>query len=212
MLTLYDYLPSQNAYKVRVLLNHLDRPYKQKMISIFEGEGRAASFQKVSPTGTVPAIKTESGVTIAESNAILVYLATDTQYLSSDPLTRAKTMQWLFFEGETVQGGIATLRHWIQTGKDKNRTPDILQSKRQLSMKALQILNNELDQNSFLGGNQYSIADISNFAYVHLAEEANLPLSSFPAVERWIDRVKQQDRFLAQTYPYSRDPFSHREL
>ena len=212
MLTLYDYLPSQNAYKIRLLLNHLDQPYQQELVGIFEGEGHSPEYRKISPTGTVPAIQTDSGFALAESNAILIYLASNTQYLPSEPTINAKVMQWLFFEGETVQGGIATLRHWIQTGKDKNRSNEMLEGKVQLGLKTLDILDRELHQNPYLAGEIYTIADIANYAYVHLAEEANLPLSRFGAIEKWIDRVRSQDRFLDKIYPYSIDPYSVREL
>ncbi len=212
MLTLYDYLPSQNAYKIRLLLNHLRKPYRTKLISIFEGEGQTEEFRAISPTGTVPAIELESGYTLAESNAILTYLAEGTAYLPDDALARAKVLQWLFFEGETVQGGIATLRHWVQTGKDKNRSRELIDSKRDLSLKALAILDHELDRNDFLGGNHYTVADMAVFSYVHLADEANLPLEDYEHVVQWIERVRSQDGFLAEMYPYSIDPHSVGEL
>lgn len=212
MITLYDYLPSQNAYKVRLLLNHLEQPYQTKIVSIFEGEGKTDAFKGISPTGAVPAIELENGNTLAESNAILVYLADGTDYLPDDQYLRAKVMQWLFFEGETIQNGIATLRHWVQTGKDKNRTSEILASKRDLCLKGLEILDKALSGQSFLVGDRYSIADISVFGYTHLADEAGVQLSNFLNVMRWIDRVRSQDRFLGEIHPYSIDPYSGREL
>ncbi|MCP4328396.1 MAG: glutathione S-transferase family protein [Alphaproteobacteria bacterium] len=212
MLTLYDYLPSQNAYKVRLLLNQLNRPYRTKMISIFEGEGQTEEFRKISPAGAVPAIELENGSALAESNAILIFLAEGSAYLPDDAFNRAKVLQWLFFEGETVQGGVATLRHWVQTGKDKKRSPELIAMKRDLSLKSLRILDRELSRNDFLGGNRYTVADMSVFAYVHLAGEANLPLEDYGHVVRWIERVRSQAGFLAETHPYSIDPYSVREL
>lgn len=212
MLTLFDYLPSQNAYKVRLLLNHLQQPYQTQIVSIFEGEGRTDGYRKISPTGTVPAIRLENGDTLAESNAILIYLAQGTQYLPEDSFLRAKVFQWLFFEGETIQSGIATLRHWIQTGKDKNRSRELLEDKRNLCLKSLAILNTELNSNKFLGGSQYTIADMAVFAYVNLAGQADLPLHEYANVMHWIDRVKSQTGFLTKMYPYSIDPYSTREL
>ena len=70
MITLYDYLPSQNAWKVRLLLNHLGRPYETRLVSIFEGEGQTSAYRQINPTGAVPAIRLEDGRTLAESNAI----------------------------------------------------------------------------------------------------------------------------------------------
>ena len=212
MITLYDYLPSQNAYKIRLLLSHLDQPYNTKIISIFEGEGQRQEFCEISPTGTVPAIELDDGRTLAESNAILMYLAQNSAYLPDDAFTRAKILQWLFFEGEVVQSGIATLRHWIQTGKDKNRTREIIKSKQALSIKTLKILNHSLCQHDFLCGSQYTVADMSVFAYVHLAEEANLPLKDYQHIIKWIERVSSQDGFLAEIFPYSLDPYSVGEL
>ena len=129
MLTLFDYLPSQNAWKVRQLLKHLDQPYKHVFVSIFEGEGQRAEFLAINPTGAVPAIRLEDGRTIAESNAILVYLAQGTPYLPGDTVEQAQVMQWLFFESDYIQASVATLRHWVLTGKDKNRSEDVLEGK-----------------------------------------------------------------------------------
>ena len=212
MITLYDYLPSQNAYKIRLLLQQLNIPYQTEIISIFEGEGQHQDYLKINPTGAVPAIRLEDGRTIAESNAILVYLAEDTPYLPTDTFHRAIVLQWLFFEGETVQATVATLRHWVLTGKDKNRRAEVLHSKRVGSLKALGILDDELARNKYLGGSDYTIADISVFAYVHKADEADLPLSSYKNIVRWIADIKSRDGFLDKAYPYSIDPNSTSEL
>jgi len=212
MLTLYDYLPSQNAWKVRLLLNHLEIPYNQKTVSIFEGDGHSEEYEAINPTGAVPAIQLDEGVAIAESNAILIYLATDTEYLPSTPVQKAQVLQWLFFESDYVQSSVATLRHWRLTGKVKNRTNEELSSKHGASIKVLTILDRVLGERCFLAGQQYTIADMSVYAYVHLAEEAGLSLKAFENIRHWIDLVQTQPRYLSVMYPYSIDPFSHREL
>ncbi len=212
MLTLYDYLPSQNAWKVRLLLNHLGRPYEQTLVSIFEGEGKSANYLAINPTGAVPAIQEEDGYTLAESNAILVYLASNTAYLPSETLYQAQVLQWLFFEADYVQSTIATRRHWMLTGKDKNRPGDTLTSQYHAAIKVLTVLNNRLGQSPFLAGPDYTIADMSVFAYAHLSDEAGLPLPDFSNIMRWIKAVRQQPGFLAETYPYSIDEYSYREL
>lgn len=212
MLTLYDYLPSQNAWKIRALLSHLNQPFTQTLISIFEGEGQHPDFLSVNPTGAVPAIRLDNGQTIAESNAILVYLARDTDYLPDDAVAQAQVLQWLFFESDYIQASVATLRHWVLTGKDKNRSADLLDSKRAASMKVLGILDTTLQKTEFLTGAQYTIADISVFAYTHLAAEAKLDLSGFPDLQRWIASVQSQPGLLTNVYPYSIDEYSFREL
>lgn len=212
MLTLYDYLPSQNAYKVRLLLNHLDRPYRTEMISIFEGEGRQEWYLAISPTGTVPAIKLEHGQTLAESNAILTFLAEGTQYIPDDPFGRAKVLQWLFFEADYVQATIATLRYWVLTNKCEKRPPELVKSKKDASLRTLAILDRQLATEPFLAGERYTVADMSIYAYVHLAADAELPLLSYSNVSNWIARVQSQDGFLRKTYPYSIDPNATGEL
>jgi glutathione S-transferase len=157
-------------------------------------------------------LRLEDGRVLAESNAILFYLAQATPYLPEDPFLQAKVLQWLSFEGDYVQSTVATLRHWVQTGKAARRPPDLVEAKRQGSQKVLGILERELATRPFLVESGYTIADMSVFAYVHLAAEADLPLPSFGHVTAWIERVQRQEGFLAETHPYSIDPFSEREL
>src|SRR3954468_11934331 len=143
MLTLFDYLPSQNAYKIRLLLNHLQQPYRTEIISIFEGEGQKPEYLAVNPTGAVPAIRLDDGRVLAESNAILQFLAEDTPYLPLGRYARARVAQWLSFEGNYVEPAIGTLRHWILTGKIARRSDQLVESRRNASLKALRILDHE---------------------------------------------------------------------
>lgn len=212
MLTLFDYAPSENAWKVRQLLQHLQRPYLTVTVSIFEGEGRSEAYQRISPTGTVPAIQLDDGRTMAESNAILFYLATDTPYLPHDAFGRAKVLQWLSFEQERVESVIGSLRYWTLTGKLEKRAPVLVEMKRSTGERSLDILNRELASRPFLTEHGYSIADISVFAYGSRAEEAGFSLQTYPHVRAWIERVKSQPGHLATMHPYSEDPHSAKEL
>ena len=106
MITLYDYLPSQNAYKVRLLLSHLDIPYRTVPVGIFAGEGQTAEYRAINPTGAVPAIRLDDGRVLAESLAILCYLAEGSRYLPADAVARAKVLQWLSFENDYLQNSI----------------------------------------------------------------------------------------------------------
>src|SRR3990167_9192982 len=110
MLTLYDYLPSQNAWKIRLLLNHLGLPHRTVQVSIFEGEGQSEAFRRINPTGKVPAIELDDGRTLAESNAILAFLADGSRYLPTDRFDRARVHQWLHFEQENIESVIGALR------------------------------------------------------------------------------------------------------
>jgi glutathione S-transferase len=211
MLTLYDYLPSQNAYKVRLLLHHLQLPFRTEIVSIFEGDGQRPEFLAVNPTGAVPAIRLGDGRVLAESNAILAYLAHGTPYLPQDPFENAKVHQWMSFEQDYVTA-IATLRHWTLTGKLARRPQALAARHHATGAKALGILDRELATRPFVAGERYTIADMSVFAYTHRAHEAGLPLASFAHVLAWIERVREQPGFLPACHPYSVDPFSSGEL
>lgn len=212
MLTLFDYLPSENAWKVRLLLNHLERPYRTEIVSIFEGAGRSDEYLAISPTGTVPAIRLDDGRTLAESNAILAYLADGTPYLPGDRFERAKVQQWLHFEQERVESVIGSLRYWKLTGKLARRPPALVELKRNAALRTLAILERELSTRSFLANDRYSIADMSVFAYGSRAEEAGIALAPYPHFRAWIARVQTQPGFLATMHPYSEDPHTVDEL
>ena len=150
MLTLYDYRPSQNAWKVRLLLNHLARPYETVEVSIFEGAGQAPAYRAVNPTGAVPALRLDDGRVLAESLAILCYLAEGTPYLPADAYERAKVLQWLSLENDYLQNSIGSLRFWKLTGK--RRPPELVEGKTQIALRCLRILDDALAGADFLVG------------------------------------------------------------
>ncbi|HUN48785.1 MAG TPA: glutathione S-transferase family protein [Stellaceae bacterium] len=212
MLRLYDYLPSQNAWKVRLLLSHLRLPYERVPVSIFEGESHREDFLAKNPAGAVPVLEVEPGRFIAESNAILCYLAENTPYLPAERLARAKVMQWLFFEQSYVEPQIGSLRYWTLTGKLARRSAEMIAAKRSASEKALAALERQLAMTPFLAGERYTIADMAVFAYAALAEEAGLDLAPYRAFRAWIARVAAEPGFLAERFPYAIDPHAEKEL
>jgi len=212
VITLYDYLPSQNGYKVRLLLSHLGCPYRAVLVPIFDGAGQAADFLAKSPSGAVPVLELEDGRVLPESNAILGYLAEGTPYLPGDAWARAQVHRWMYFEEDYIQNGLASLRHWCMTGKLARRSAEMIAAKRAVSEKTLRLLNRWLAERQFLTDAGYTIADMSVFAYVSRAHEADLPLSAYPGIDRWVARVRAQPRFLDTVYPYSIDPHSSLEL
>jgi glutathione S-transferase len=110
LLTLHDYLPSQNGWKVRVVLGLLQTPYRLREVSIFEGRSKTDAFLAMNPAGAVPVLELEDGRAIAESNAILDYLAQGSELLPADVYDRAKVQQWLCFEQYHVEPVIGSLR------------------------------------------------------------------------------------------------------
>ena len=212
MITLFDYLPSQNAWKVRLLLHQLGRAYNTVQVSIFEGAGRTPEFLRLNPTGKVPVLQLEDGRSISESSAILSFLADGTQFLPSDAFMRAKVHQWLSFEQEQVEMTIGSLRYWSMTGKLSKRDRTLVDGKRAAALRSLAILDEHLATNTFVAGEHYTIADIAIFAYGSRAGEAGLPLSDFRHFRNWIERVESQPNFLGTVYPYAMDPHSEKEL
>ena len=212
MMTLYDYLPSRNAWKVRQLLQHLSIAHRTVEVSIFEGGGRAPEFLALNPTGKVPVLQLDDGRALAESNAILAFLADGTPFLPSDPFARAKVHQWLSFEQENVEAVIGSLRHWVMTGKLARRAPDIVDAKRKGALRTLALLDHEFARRAFIAGDDCTIADIALFAYASRAEEADVSLAPFTAFRAWVARVEAQPGFLAVSHPYSIDPHSVGEL
>jgi len=212
MLRLYDYPPSQNAWKVRLLLNHLGLAYERVPVSIFEGESRSEAYLEKNPAGAVPVLEVEPGKCIAESNAILCYLAEGTPYLPQDRLERAQAMQWLFFEQSYVEPQIGSLRYWTLTGKLARRPEEMVAGKRAASLRALAALERHVACRRFLAAERYTIADMAVYAYSAHAEEAGLDLAPYPAFRAWRDRVEAQPGFLRERFPYSVDPHASREL
>jgi len=212
MLTFYDYLPSQNAWKVRALLHHLALPHRVEFVGIFEGHGRTPEFLAINPTGKVPALRLEDGRALAESSAILAYLADGTPYLPSDRYARAKVHQWLAFEQEQIEPVIGSLRYWTMTGKLARRSAELVDAKRAAGMRALALLDGELATRAFVAGDAYTIADIAVFGYASRAEEAGIALAPYANFRAWMARVEAQPGFLGEVFPYSVDAWSEGEL
>ncbi len=207
MLTLFDYLPSQNGWKIRVLLGLLGIPYDTRPVSIFEGESHTQAFLSLNPAGAVPVLGLEDGRAIAESNAILAYLAEGTPYLPHDRYDRAKILQWLCFEQYHVEPIIGSLRFWTLTGR-LERNGAMLAGKREAGIRTLTAMDRALDGADFLVGENLSIADVSVYAYSHRAEDCGFHLADYPAVSAWITRVRDAIGPDYPIHPYSVDPHS----
>jgi glutathione S-transferase len=191
---LYDSQISGNAYKCRLMLHKLDIPCERVKLDIDRKETRTPDFLAKNPNGRVPALELEGGVVLAESNAILWYLAEGTAYLPEDRLERAQTLQWMFFEQYSHEPNIATVRHWAHgpAPTTEERRMSIV-AKRALGYDALAVMDGHLRERRFFVGDRLSIADIALYAYTHVADEGGFDLSGYPAVLAWLDRVAAQD-------------------
>jgi glutathione S-transferase len=192
MLTLFDYLDSGNGYKVRLLLALLDIPYRRIECDIDKGETRTPEFLARNPNGRVPLLQFDDGACLAESNAILCYLAEDTPYLPSERLPRAQALQWLFFEQYSHEPHIATPRYIIRhLGRDHKRAAE-LPDRIERGHQALRVMETHLQTRTYFVGAHYTIADIALYAYTHVAHEADVDLAPYKHVQAWLARVAGQ--------------------
>ena len=196
MFKLYEYSPSGNCYKIRLLLTQLNLPFARIKIDILKRESRTPEFLVKNPNGRIPVLEIEQGQFLFESNAIMFYLSEETDFFPSDKFERAQVMQWLFFEQYSHEPFIATSRFWYMTGKAEEYQ-EALQQKQAPGYAALGVMEQHLEKNDFFVGDRYSIADIGLFAYTHVAPEGGFDLTGFPGIQSWIDRVKTQPGYIS---------------
>ena len=191
---LYNVAYSGNSYKVRLLLAQLGIPCEIVEVDILKSESRTAEFLKINPNGRTPVLD-DNGFILAESNAILAYLAKGTRFLPEDREKFALVFQWMFFEQYSHEPYIATSRFWLQHQPDSPEKSALLASKRDGGWAALKVMEDHLSKNDFFVGG-YSIADIALFAYTHVSHEGGFPLGDFPKIRAWIERVQAQPGFV----------------
>jgi glutathione S-transferase len=196
MLTLYDYLESGNAYKVRLLLHLRGIPFRRIELDILKRETRTPEFLAKNPNGRIPAVELEDGRVLFESNAILGYFAEGTEYAGRDAWERAQMLQWMFFEQYSHEPHVATLRFWHFAKLLPTKSAAEIEAKRAAGNAALAIMDAQLAQRAFFVGERFTIADIALFAYTHVAGEGGFELASHPHVQRWIARIEALPRFV----------------
>jgi len=189
---LYDFLASGNGYKVRLVLHQLGIPFELEEVDIARGESRTPAFLAKNPNGRIPVLELRDGTCLAESDAILWYLAEGTPLLPEDRLARAQVLQWMFFEQYSHEPYVAVARAWLHLfGLDDERRR-LLPQKQKGGYDALGVMEGHLASRSFFVAERYSIADVALYAYTHVAHEGGFDLARFPAVQRWLARVAAQ--------------------
>ena len=195
MLTLYDYMDSGNGYKVRLVLAQLGLPYKLVECDILKGETRTPEFLAKNPNGRIPTLQLEDGTHIAESGAIVWYLAEGTPLAPKDRKARAETLQWMFFEQYSHEPNIAVARFW------KHYLPKLtplqemdLPNRMKGGYAALDIMEKHLSTRPFFVDDRYGLADIALYAYTHVAHEGEFDLSKYSSIDAWLKRVAAQPK------------------
>ncbi|WP_448247339.1 glutathione S-transferase family protein [Thalassotalea agariperforans] len=197
MLKVYGDIQSGNCYKVKLLLALLNIEHQWCHIDILKQESQSPDYLAKNPNGKIPLLELDNGEFIAESNAILNYLADGTPLLPSDKLTRAKVLQWQFFEQYSHEPYIAVARFINKyLGLPEDRLADY-HSKQAGGNKALSVMEQQLAQTPYLVGDSLTIADISLYGYTHVADEGGFDLSKYPAILRWINNIQAQKNYLS---------------
>jgi len=199
MYRLYGMSGSGNCYKPRLLLAQLNVEFEWVEKDILKGETHFTEYLAMNANGKVPLLEIEPGQYLAESNAILWYLAENTPYLSGDRWLRAQALQWLFFEQYSHEPYLAVARFIRKYLPPDHARYAELPRLHQQGQQALGVMDRHLERHVFFAGEQYSIADIALYAYTHVAEEGGFDLSPFAAIRGWLERVRAQPRHLAMT-------------
>ena len=190
MYRLYDYLPSGNGFKVRLTLKYLELPYELIEMDILKGATRTPEFLAKNPNGRIPLLEIPGKGFLAESHAIISYLAEESDLIPYGRLDRARMWHWLCFEQYHIEPNIGTARYWVSIlKKSAAELGEKLVERRKNALDALRILDEALAGKSFLVNDRYSLADISLYAYTHVASEGGIALDRFPNVRAWIARV-----------------------
>jgi glutathione S-transferase len=146
--------------------------------------------REANPALRVPTLRLDDSRHLAESNAILWYLAEGTDLVPADRYERAQVLQWMFFEQYDHEPNIAVARFWLHLGEPSD--PQALAAKQEGGRRALSAMEGHLSASDFLVDDRFTIADIALYAYTHVASEAGIDLGPYPAVRAWLERVASQ--------------------
>ena len=194
---IYGDVHSGNCYKLKLLCSLLSIQHQWIDVDILKGESQTAEFLRMNPNGKIPLLVTDTDEYLAESNAILFYLAKNSHFLLQDDFQQAQILQWQFFEQYSHEPYIAVARFIARyLGLPEDRKAEY-ESKQTGGYQALDVMENQLQKNPFMIGNQCTIADISLYAYTHVANEGGFDLSRYPAILNWLKNIQSLSGYVA---------------
>src|SRR3979490_129276 len=182
MNTLYSMRRLGNSYKVRLALAQPQIPYRLVEVNILRGESRTPEFLAKNPSGQIPLLEVAPGRYIAESNAILWYVAGGTALAPEDRIDRAEALQWMFFEQHSLEPNIGAAYFWlalVRGGRELQQ--HALEDWMEQGYRSLRVMENHLKQHDYFAADRYTVADIAVYAYTHLARACDFDLTAFPA-------------------------------
>ncbi|HHJ19969.1 MAG TPA: glutathione S-transferase family protein [Gammaproteobacteria bacterium] len=181
---------SGNCYKIQLLLGFLHTDYQWASIDILAGETETDDFKAKNPNAKIPVLQIGEMQYLWESNAILHYLAEGSPFLPTDQYAHAQVLQWQFFEQYSHEPYIATARFiQLYLGLPEERQAEY-QGKQAGGYKALDVMEQQLAQSRYFIGEQPTIADISLYAYTHVADEGGFDLTPYTQIQRWFADIE----------------------
>jgi glutathione S-transferase len=187
-MTIFGDSISGNCLKVKFVADRLGLPYEWVEVSVLKGETRTEEFLAMNPAGQVPVVRFADSGVLAQSNAIMLHLAQNTDLIPADPFTRALMLQWLFWEQYSHETAIAVLR--FQKFYLKKPDSEIDPNLRPRCLRVLALMDEHLEGRRYFVGESLSLADIALVAYTRFAHQAGLDLAQYPQVQRWVRRVE----------------------
>ena len=201
MYTLYSMQRSGNSYKVRLALARLGIPYRKVEIDILQGESRTPEFLAKNPNGQIPLLEVAPGRHVAESNAILWYVAGGTTLAPEDRIARAEALQWMFFEQHSLEPNMGAAWFWLNLIKGgRELQSHALEDWMENGYRALGVMEMHLAGHRYFVAGHFTIADIALYAYTHLAEQCDFDLARYPAVRAWLARVAAEPGHVAMDW------------
>lgn len=199
MIKIYGDIQSGNCYKIKLLCSLLQIEHQWLHVDILSGDSQQADFLSKNPNGKIPLLELSNGRYLSESNAIINYLAANSPLLPTDTFSLAKVQQWQFFEQYSHEPYIAVARFIAKfLGLPEDHRADY-EAKHQGGYKALAVMESQLAKTPYLIGAQLTTADISLYAYTHVADEGGFDLSGFPAITTWLAQIKNTQNYIAMS-------------
>ncbi len=193
---LYGNFKSGNVYKVSLALHMLKKEYQEVQVGLGpNSSSQSAEYKAINPLGQIPVLEVESGKFISQSNAILWYLAQDSDLLPADHYQQAVAMQWMCFEQYELEPNLAWSRWICHLMNQANERAEDLQKYHAGGYRALRFVEQQLAKTAFITGDKLSIADICLFAYIHNCHQGQFSLAEYPLITAWLEKVKAQPNF-----------------
>ena len=196
---LFNSAISGNCYKVRLVAAHLGIPLEIREVDVIDRTDPRPFLAELNPSRRVPTLVLDDGRPLAESGAIIWYLAEGSRFIPQDSYERAQVLQWMFFEQYEHEPAIAVARFVLTYSGHADELAELIVRKQKDGVKALAMMESHLKDRNWFVGDSMTLADVALYAYTHAADEGGFDLDAYPAIQRWLARVAAEPGHIAMT-------------